>query len=245
MQTPALFVLRNNLLEGEAKENMIARLRANFLEHNQCLQTGFLGTSVLLPTLTGNGMADVAYDLLFQHRNPGWFYSIDNGATTIWERWDSYTTEKGLASNGMNSFNHYAYGCVCQWLWQTAAGIQSDPAHPGFTHFILAPIPDKRLVSVDASYESAAGLIQSEWHYKGDTCIWNFTIPEGTTATVITGGEKKEYGAGRWQISNPPAEEAGLQQTNYNKCTKRWHDGRLVITTPHGSFDALGQKIKE
>ena len=198
MQTPALFALHNNLVDGQAKENMIQRLRANFKEHNQCLQTGFLGTSILMQTLTDNGMVDVAYDLLFQRRNPSWLYSVDNGATTIWERWNSYTIEKGMAPNGMNSFNHYAYGCVCQWLWQTAAGIQSDPAQAGFKHIILAPVPDKRLGSINAEYRSAAGLIRSEWHYEADTCVWTFSIPEGAMATVIANGQTKEYKAGTY-----------------------------------------------
>lgn len=186
MQTPALFALHNHLLDGQAKENMIQRLRENFKAHNQCLQTGFLGTSILMQTLTDNGMVDIAYDLLLQRRNPSWLYSVDNGATTIWERWNSYTIEKGMAPNGMNSFNHYAYGCVCQWLWQTAAGIQSDPQQPGFKHIILAPIPDKRLGSLNADYLSAAGPIHSEWHYEGDTCVWTYSVPEDADVTVIT-----------------------------------------------------------
>ena len=201
MQTPALFALRNNLLDGEARENMKQRLRANFREHNQCLQTGFLGTSILMQTLTDHGMVDIAYDLLFQRRNPSWLYSVDNGATTIWERWNSYTIEHGMAPNGMNSFNHYAYGCVCQWLWQTVAGIRTDIAQPGFRHILLAPVPDKRLGSVNASYQSAAGLIKSEWHYDGDVCTWTFSIPEGTTATVrLPNSEQREYAAGTYTL---------------------------------------------
>ena len=201
MQTPALFALRNNLLDGEARENMKQRLRVNFREHNQCLQTGFLGTSILMQTLTDNGMTDIAYDLLFLRRNPSWLYSVDNGATTIWERWNSYTIEHGMAPNGMNSFNHYAYGCVCQWLWQTVAGIRTDIAQPGFRHILLAPVPDKRLGSVNASYQSAAGLIKSEWHYDGDVCMWTFSIPEGTTATVrLPNSEQREYAAGTYTL---------------------------------------------
>ena len=188
-------------LDGEARENMKQRLRANFREHNQCLQTGFLGTSILMQTLTDNGMVDIAYDLLFQRRNPSWLYSVDNGATTIWERWNSYTIEHGMAPNGMNSFNHYAYGCVCQWLWQTVAGIRTDIAQPGFRHILLAPVPDKRLGSVNASYQSAAGLIKSEWHYDGDVCMWTFSIPEGTTATVrLPNSEQREYAAGTYTL---------------------------------------------
>ena len=84
----------------------------------------------------------------------------------------------------MNSFNHYAYGCVCQWMWNTMAGIQADPAAPGFRHIIMKPVPDKRIGSLKARYVSAAGEIKSEWEYDGDRCIWRFTIPEGSTATV-------------------------------------------------------------
>ena len=201
MQTPALFALKNGLVEGEAKDAMCARLRANFAEHDGCLQTGFLGTSILMETLTKNDMADVAWDLLFQRKNPSWLYSVDNGATTIWERWNSYTLDKGMGPKGMNSFNHYAYGCVCEWIWETAAGIAADPACPGFKHIIMAPVPDRRLGSIDAEYESAAGLIKSAWKYDGDTWTWNFTIPEGATATVTAPGEEsREYEAGSYQI---------------------------------------------
>jgi len=106
MQTPALFALKNKLVDGEAKENMIARLKENFKEHGNCLQTGFLGTSILMQTLTDNGMSDIAYELLFQRNNPSWLYSVDNGATTIWERWNSYMKDKGMGPQGINSFNH-------------------------------------------------------------------------------------------------------------------------------------------
>ena len=202
MQTPALFALKNNILDGKAKENMIARLKENFAAHENCLQTGFLGTSILLPTLTENGMSDIAWELLFQRKNPSWFYSIDNGATTIWERWNSYMKDKGMGPQGMNSFNHYAYGVVCEWLWETAAGIASDPADPGFRHIIMKPVPDRRLGFMEAEYESAAGLIRSAWRYEGDECIWNFTIPEGAGASVTLPGETecKEYGPGDYTL---------------------------------------------
>ena len=202
MQTPALFALKLNLVEGSARENMLARLRKNFEEHGNCLQTGFLGTSILMQTLTENGMVDIAYELLFQRENPSWLYSVDNGATTIWERWNSYMVDKGMAPRGMNSFNHYAYGAVCEWIWETAAGIASDPSLPGFRHIIMKPVPDKRLGSVKAEYKSASGLIKSAWNYEGDTWVWTFTIPKGTTADVTLPGEtsKKEYAPGTYTV---------------------------------------------
>ena len=202
MQTPALFALKNNILDGAAKEAMIGRLRENFAEHGNCLQTGFLGTSILMPTLSENGMSDIAWELLFQRKNPSWIYSIDNGATTIWERWNSYMIDKGMGPKGMNSFNHYAYGVVCEWIWETAAGIASDPANPGFRHIIMKPVPDKRLGYLKAEYHSTSGVIRSAWKYEGDNWIWEFSIPDGCTATVTLPGEtqSKEYEAGDYKI---------------------------------------------
>ena len=202
MQTPALFALRNRLVEGEAAENMKAALRENFAQHGNCLQTGFLGTSILMSTLTDNGMADIAYELLFQRKNPSWLYSVDNGATTMWERWNSYMLEKGMGPSGMNSFNHYAYGVVCQWIWETAAGIAADVSAPGFKRIIMKPVPDKRLGHLDAEYHSAAGLIRSSWKYEGEKWIWTFSVPDGAVASVTLPGsdETVEYTAGTYTV---------------------------------------------
>lgn len=203
MQTPALFALKNGIVEGEARDAMIARLKENFAAHDNCLQTGFLGTSILMPTLSENGMSDIAWELLFQRKNPSWLYSVDNGATTIWERWNSYMKESGMGPKGMNSFNHYAYGVVCEWLWETAAGIAADPAAPGFRHIIMKPVPDRRLGHLEAVYNSASGQIRSAWRYEGDNWIWEFTIPEGCTASVTLPGQtdSREYGAGSHEVT--------------------------------------------
>ena len=203
MQTPALFALRTGILEGAAKEAAIARLRENFAAHGGCLQTGFLGTSILMDTLTENGMEDIAYELLFQRKNPSWLYSVDNGATTIWERWNSYTLESGMGPKGMNSFNHYAYGCVCAWIWKTAAGISSDVSDPGFRTIVMKPVPDRRLSYVKAQYNTVYGPVKSSWKFNGDIWEWNFSIPEGTKARVCLPGESEEtvYGPGNWHLS--------------------------------------------
>ena len=203
MQTPAIFAIKTGIVEGEAKEAMLARLRENFEQHDGCLQTGFLGTSFLMATLTENGMVDIAWDLLFQRKNPSWLYSVDNGATTIWERWNSYTLENGMGPKGMNSFNHYAYGCVCEWIWETAAGIASDPVCPGFKHIIMKPVPDKRLGSLDAEYNSAAGLIKSSWKFDGDLWTWTFTVPENARASVTLPGDESsvEFNSGTYTLT--------------------------------------------
>ena len=202
MQTPALFALRCQLVEGEARQDMIQRLRQNIEDHDGCLQTGFLGTSILMQTLTDCGLSDVAYSLLLQRRNPSWLYSVDQGATTVWERWNSYMQDRGMGPQGMNSFNHYAYGCVCQWLWETAAGINADPADPGCRHILLRPVPDPRLGHLEAEYHSPAGLIRSAWRYDGDRCTWQFTVPDGTTATVVLpdGSAPRDYQPGSYTL---------------------------------------------
>lgn len=202
MQTPALFALKTGIVTGEAKEKMLARLADNFKEHGNCLQTGFLGTSILMPTLSENGMNDIAYELLFQRNNPSWLYSVDNGATTIWERWNSYMIDRGMGPQGMNSFNHYAYGCVAEWMWETMAGIAADTSAPGFKRIIMKPVPDKRLGHVNARYNSAAGVIESNWRYEGDKWIWEFTVPDGATAlvTLPDGSDTTEYTSGSYKV---------------------------------------------
>mgnify|MGYP003315430791 CR=1 FL=1 len=202
MQTPALFALKLGLVEGAAKEATVAALRRNFAAHGGCLQTGFLGTSILMDTLTENGMSDLAYDLLLQHGNPSWLYSVDQGATTVWERWNSYTKEKGFGPVEMNSFNHYAYGAVLAWMYRTMAGIAADPERPGFENIIMRPVPDRRLGPVTADYRTPRGTVRSAWRYEGDEWIWDFTVPEGSAATVVVPGEREErrYGAGRHQL---------------------------------------------
>ncbi|MBQ3808637.1 MAG: family 78 glycoside hydrolase catalytic domain [Kiritimatiellae bacterium] len=208
MQTPALFALKLGLVEEDAKAKTIEALKRNFADHGDCLQTGFLGTSILMDTLTENGMSDIAYTLLLQHKNPSWLYSVDQGATTIWERWNSYTKEKGFGPVGMNSFNHYAYGAVLAWMYKSMAGIAADPKAPGFKNIIMAPKPDVRIGFVKAEYKSAAGLIKSHWRYEsthadlGMKWVWDFTIPEGATADVTLPGEtsSKRYTAGTYHI---------------------------------------------
>ncbi len=204
MQTPALFALKLGLVDGEAKVRMAAALKKNIADHGDCLQTGFLGTSILMNTLTYDvGAPDMAYTLLLQHKNPSWLYSVDQGATTIWERWNSYTKKDGFGSAGMNSFNHYAYGAVLAWMYGTMAGIQGDVAKPGFKHIILAPMPDKRMGHVKACFRSPYGPIKSAWSYDAaGKWTWTFTIPANTTATVkIPGEQPKEYVAGTYTVT--------------------------------------------
>ena len=202
LQTACVFALHFGVVEGKAKTATLELLKKNIREHGDCLQTGFLGTSFLMDALSECGETELCYTLLLQHKNPSWLYSVDQGATTIWERWNSYTKDKGFGPVGMNSFNHYAYGQVLGWMYRNIAGIAADPAKPGFKNIIMRPLPDKRLGSAKAEYRSRAGLITSAWRYEGDKWIWDFTIPEGATASVTLPGETaaKSYTAGTYHI---------------------------------------------
>lgn len=201
MQTPMLFALKLGLVEGDAKARTIADLRASITASGGTLHTGFLGTAIALDTLTASGLSSLAYDLLLNRKFPGWLYSVDQGATTVWERWNSYTKKDGFGPVGMNSFNHYAYGSVLAWIYKTAAGIAADPAQPGFKNIIMKPVPDRRLGYVTASYDSAAGLIKSAWRYEGEKWIWEFTVPEGAMASVTLPNETvvRKHGAGTYR----------------------------------------------
>ena len=202
MQTPALFALKLGLVEGDAKAKTIEGLKASIQANNGRLHTGFLGTSIAMDVLTENGLSDLAYEILLGHDFPGWLYSVDQGATTIWERWNSYVKETGFGPVGMNSFNHYAYGCVLGWLYKSAAGIASCPRDPGFKRLVMKPQPCKRLGSVKAEYDTPAGLVKSAWCYKGDTWVWDFTVPAGATAYVTLPGETAErvYKPGTYHV---------------------------------------------
>jgi alpha-L-rhamnosidase len=206
-QCSALYALLFDILPTPAaKAATRAALRENFRAHGECLQTGFLGTAILLDAVT-RGMDDpaLAYTLLLQDKDPSWLYSVDQGATTIWERWNSYTKEHGFGPVSMNSFNHYAYGAVAGWMFSTMAGIRDDSAMPGFKHFVLAPVPDRRIGKVDASFRSPYGTIASKWEYgSNNEWTWTFTIPANTTATVIAPGQPaKEHVAGTYKLQLP------------------------------------------
>ena len=192
-QTACLLALRFGLVEGELADKTRALLRERIESNNYTLSTGFVGTGVLNQTLSENGMDDLAYSLLLQTADPSWLYSVRQGATTVWERWNSYTLERGFGDVAMNSFNHYAYGAVAEWMFGGMAGILPDEEAPGFAHFVLRPCPDRRTVlpegqkpitSVQAAYDSPAGVICSAWDVVQGQFVYTFEIPAGASARV-------------------------------------------------------------
>lgn len=166
------------------------------VKHAGHLETGFVGTPYLLHALSDNGYAETAYDLLLRREYPSWLYPISKGATTVWEHWDGIKPDGTMWSTDMNSFNHYAYGAVADWMYGAAAGINSDPDRPGFEHIIFRPVTDRQLDFVKASIDTRRGTVASEWRRENGRIKYIFTVPEGCCASVIIGGEKHEVGAG-------------------------------------------------
>ena len=160
------------------------------------LETGFVGTPYLLHALSDNGYAETAYDLLLRREYPSWLYPISKGATTVWEHWDGIKPDGTMWSTDMNSFNHYAYGAVADWMYGAAAGINSDPDRPGFEHIIFRPVTDRRLDFVKASIDTRRGTVASEWRRENGRIKYIFTVPEGCCASVIIGKENHEVRAG-------------------------------------------------
>ncbi|WLW58751.1 alpha-L-rhamnosidase [Streptomyces sp. YU58] len=152
------------------------------------LSVGFLGVNVLAPVLTDEGRADLAYKLLHQDAMPSWLFSVKNGATTVWERWNSYSEQDGFGPVSMNSFNHYAYGAVMEWMYAYMAGIARDPDSPGFKHFVLRPHldPTGRITHVAGAHESPYGEIRSEWTVgdRGARLSYDALVPANSEATL-------------------------------------------------------------
>lgn len=171
-----------DLLPEGKREPAARRLVSHIEERGWHLSTGFLGTPHLLPVLTEAGYADVAYRLLNQRTFPSWLYEVERGATTTWERWDSIKPDGSFNDPAMNSFNHYAYGAVGDWLYRYVAGI--SPAEPGYRRIRIQPHPGGGLNFARASHDSPYRRILSEWRIRGDGFRLRVSIPPNTTATV-------------------------------------------------------------
>ena len=160
------------------------------------LQTGFVGTPYLLHALSAHGYTELAYDLLLRREYPSWLYPVTKGATTIWEHWDGQMENGDFWSSDMNSFNHYAYGAVADWVYTVAAGIQTVEEKPGYAAVRIAPQPDKRLDWREASVETRHGLVRSRWEKQRD--MWRYEIETPVEAEIMIDGRKKICRPGRY-----------------------------------------------
>ncbi len=178
-----------------AAEHLAERLRIDHVR----LTTGFLGTPCLCPALSDNGLNEYAYALLLQPECPGWLYEVGMGATTTWERWNSVRPDGSFGPVGMNSLNHYAYGCISEWLYRTVAGINPAESEPGYKRILLRPRPNSLLRHASASLETGYGTLRSGWRLTEEGIELEFEVPFNTSAEIVLpdteGAEVLENGA--------------------------------------------------
>jgi alpha-L-rhamnosidase len=177
----------HDLIPAEHIEAAKGYFKATIARAGGRIGTGFIGTPALLPALVKIGEPELAAAVFLQEGVPGWLYQVKRGATTIWERWDAIQADGSIFDPQMNSYNHYAYGAVCQWLFEGLAGFRPDPAQPGFKDIFFEPVIVPVLSPVKAHHDSAAGPIDAGWTVNGDRVTYELSIPEGATGTLVLG----------------------------------------------------------
>ncbi len=182
-QTGYVLALHMNLLPDTLRQAAAARLVELIQKNNWMLGTGFLGTPYLLEVLSDTGHSDVAYRLLLNTQYPSWGYQVEHGATTMWERWNG---DQMIHDPSMNSFNHYAYGAVAEWMYRYAAGVDTMSNDAGFHTIYLHPNFDGRMGHLDFTYQSTYGEIHSQWTVTGERVSWTVTVPANSTAVLAT-----------------------------------------------------------
>jgi len=193
-QTGYVLALHMNLVPEKLRPAVAKKLADKIEANHGLLGTGFLGTPYLLETLTLNGHADLAYKLMLNTEYPSWGYLVGHGATTMWERWNG---DQMKSDPSMNSYNHYAYGAVADWIYRYAAGVDASPFDAGFHTVVLHPLFDARLGSVSFDYDSPYGPIHSDWKITGSTAVWHLTLPANTTGQL----DLTEEGAAHFKLN--------------------------------------------
>ncbi len=194
-QTAYALAIEFELLPDGMRSRVAEKFKNAIEKNENKLSTGFVGTGILCNALSSVGLDNLCYNLLLQPEYPGWLYSVRQGATTVWERWNSYTKADGFGKVTMNSFNHYAYGAVAEWLYSCMCGIKPDKNAAGFEHFCIYPSPDlrkeedipdgqRRICHAFATYKTDRGIIESSWEYDDGTVTYELNIPNGTKAEI-------------------------------------------------------------
>ena len=207
-QTAYVLGLHMNLIPEDLRQPAAGHLVEAIRDADWHLTTGFVGVGYILPVLSSAGHAGVAYRLLEQDSAPSWRYMVEAGATTIWERWDGWTAERGFQSAWMNSFNHYALGSVGEWLYRFVLGIDQEPGTAGFGRLLVRPHPGGTLSRARGSYRSVRGPITSGWQREGGKFTFRLALPPNVTASVRIPSDAP--GAVRDEGGAPPAAVAGF-----------------------------------
>lgn len=197
-QTAYVLALQFDMLPEALRASSAERLVSNIKSYGNHLTTGFLGTPYLCHVLTRFGYTNVAYDLLMQESYPSWLYPVKMGATTIWERWDGIKPDGSFQTPGMNSYNHYAYGAIGDWMYRHMAGINSDPSAPGYKKIYISPKPGGGMTSVSGELNTPYGVVSSSWKIENKVFKLDVQVPANSTAKVVLpfGGKETEVGSG-------------------------------------------------
>ncbi|MDD4645318.1 MAG: alpha-L-rhamnosidase C-terminal domain-containing protein, partial [Bacteroidales bacterium] len=203
-QTAYVIALGFGLVPEIQRDSVAARLAMDVKSFGH-ITAGFIGSSLVNPTLSEFGYDDLAYMLLMRKEYPGYLYPITKGATTIWERWDGIKPDGSFQDEGMNSFNHYAYGAIGSWMYSQVAGLQTDPVIPAYKKIIIRPVPGGGLTWAHAEHESMYGPVKSEWKIDQNMMTQKVTIPTNTTAEVhIKCTDRQKIKEGGKPLSNSP-----------------------------------------
>ena len=224
-QTAYLLTLANDI----APKNMRAKIFENFPEtlarYNYHLNTGLIGTPLLCDVLTKFGRNDLAYRLINNEGCPSWIYPINQGATTMWERWNSYSHEKGFGSVGMNSFNHYVYGAIGQWMYGNIAGIWFDENNAGYKNILFEPKPGGGFTFASASQETPYGYALSSWKIVDGVMEWKVVIPPNSGGTLT--------------FPSDDAKSIRIDGKSVDEGLKRGKDGRPQMQLGSGTYRIL------
>jgi alpha-L-rhamnosidase len=183
-QTAYTLALNFDMLPESARAQAASRLAMNVRDYSNHLTTGFLGTPYLCHVLTRFGYDSIAYDLLLQDSYPSWLYPVKMGATTIWERWDGIKPDSSFETPGMNSFNHYSYGAIGDWMYRVVAGIDNYQDGAGYKKIRIMPHIGGGLTQVNAEYETYYGKIRSAWKIEDSRLVLDVEIPANTSAVI-------------------------------------------------------------
>ena len=229
-QTSYLLALAFDLLEEDKKANAKKFLLQKIADADNHLRTGFLGTPLLSEVLDETGEIDLMYKLLFNETYPSWFYSINQGASTIWERWNSYNKEEGFNPMNMNSLNHYAYGAIGEWMYERIAGIA--PLEAGYKTIKIAPQPNAPLTSASASYATPYGKVSSSWEINEDKFRLKVLVPPNSSAQItIPANTSKELLLNEQQFQD--SEEVTLRNTTKNSFELVVQPGEYEFTSTY------------
>ncbi|WP_448635592.1 family 78 glycoside hydrolase catalytic domain [Pedobacter panaciterrae] len=201
-QTAYVLALHFDMLPEELRAPCAERLVANVRDYGNHLTTGFLGTPYLCHVLTRFGHNNVAYDLLMQESYPSWLYPVKMGATTIWERWDGIKPDGSFQTPDMNSYNHYAYGAIGDWMYRTIAGINSVADQPGYKSIVIAPKPGGKITNASAELETVYGTVKSAWTLENGLLKLDVTVPANTKAKIVLPDTTKEIGSGSYHFES-------------------------------------------